>query len=321
MTAQDPAGRPAPIDESAALRARVEMLHGLAEELAYQAHFGRRDAAAATARAEAAEARLAELRALPPVKLALAAKRLLRRGSGAPAPAPAASAAPAATYPVVIIVRDRVDGLRRLVGWLERAGHVEIVLVDNASTYPPLVEYLRTTPHRVVRLDQNLGHRAPWLSGVVAEVGFERPFVVSDPDVVPDDDCPLDAIAHLQRVLDAHPGVDKVGLGLRIDDLPAHYAAADDVRRWEAQWWRDEVSPGVFRASVDTTFALYRPGRWHRLDNALRTGAPYVARHLPWYADSANPTDEDRYYQAHLDVSVNTWNQGDAPERVKETGA
>lgn len=302
-------------DEQAALRARVEALHGLAEELAYQAHFGRRDAAEATARADAAEARLAELRGLAPVKAALALKRVLRRGTPA---APTAPPAAPTTYPVVVIVRDRLDGLRQLVAWLERAGGVQIVLVDNASTYPPLVEYLAATPHRVVRLEQNLGHRAPWLSGVVAEVGFDRPFVVSDPDVVPDDACPLDAIAHLQRVLDAHPGIDKVGLGLRIDDLPACYAQADDVRQWEAQWWRDAVSPGVYRASVDTTFALYRPGRWHRLDNALRTGAPYVARHLPWYADSEHPTDEDRYYRAHLDPSINTWDQAAAPDRVKD---
>jgi hypothetical protein len=51
----------------------------------------------------------------------------------------------------------------------------------------------------------------------------------------------------------------------------------------------------------------------HRLD-ALRTGSPYLARHLPWYVDSSRPTDEDRYYRDHLDPAVNNWDQGADPD-------
>ena len=225
---------------------------------------------------------------------------------------------PTTTVPIVIIVRDRLEPLQQLVNWLERAGLHDVVLVDNASTYTPLVAWLDECPYRVVRLRHNLGHRAPWIAGVIAEVGYDRHFVVTDPDVVPDDACPLDALDHFRALLDAHLDVDKVGFGLRIDDLPAHYALGDDVRRWEAQFWTDAVAPGAYRAAIDTTFALYRPGRWHRLDAALRTGAPYVARHLPWYANTANPTDEERYYHDHLDPSVNTWDQGSLPSWMQE---
>lgn len=213
------------------------------------------------------------------------------------------------SVPVIITVRDRLSPLRELVAWLERAGHHDIWLVDNASTYTPLVEWLERTPHRVVRTGRNLGHRAPWLSGVVADVGQERHFVVTDPDVVPDEGCPLDAVDHLRSLFDRYPGVDKVGLGLRIDDLPATYRHRDAVVAWESQFWTDEVAPGVYRAPVDTTFCLYRPGLGHRDDNALRTGAPYVARHEPWYTDSAHPTDEDEYYRTHADPLVSNWDQ------------
>jgi hypothetical protein len=211
--------------------------------------------------------------------------------------------------PVIVNVRDRLTPLRELVAWLERAGHREIWLVDNASTYPPLVDWLASTPHHVVRCGTNLGHRAPWLSGVVADVGADRFFVVSDPDVVPADTCPLDAVGHFRSLFEHHPGIDKIGFGLRIDDLPVHYAHADAVRSWEAQFWTDEVEPGVYRAAVDTTFCLYRPGLGHRDDNALRTGEPYVARHVPWYTDSANLTEEDRYYREHADPLTSNWDR------------
>jgi hypothetical protein len=205
--------------------------------------------------------------------------------------------------PIIINVRDRLSPLVELVDWLERAGQTDIWLVDNASTYSPLVEWLDASPHHVVRTGRNLGHRAPWLSGVVADVGQDSYFVVSDPDVVPDPRCPLDAL------FDRYPDVDKIGFGLCIHDLPDQYRHRDAVVAWESQFWKNKAESGVYRAPIDTTFCLYRPGLGHRDDNALRTSAPYVARHLPWYADSASPTAEDVYYREHADPLISNWDQ------------
>lgn len=223
--------------------------------------------------------------------------------------------------PVIINVRDRLAPLRQLIAWLEDCSDVEILLVDNASTYPPLLRYLETTPHRVVHLPTNLGHRAPWLSGVVQSVGLRRRYVVTDPDVVPDEECPRDVLAHLSHVLDVYPDADVVGLGLRIDDLPASFAHREAVLTWERQFWVDELAPGIFRAEVDTTFALHREGPPRRSGLQLRTGAPYLARHVPWYADSAHPTEEELYYRAHADPSVNSWDLSTPPEWLRRAVA
>lgn len=221
---------------------------------------------------------------------------------------------PLESYPVFIPVRDRLTPLLRLVEWLERAGRTEIWLIDNDSTYGPLVEYLAGTPHHVVRLGHNLGHRSPWLSGTVQRVAHERWFVVSDPDVVPDDQCPPDALDHLRAVLERHPGYHKAGLGLRIDDLPDHYPLAAEVRAWEARFWTEEIEPGVFHADVDTTFALYRPlPVKQRAIRSLRTGAPYVARHLPWYVDPSDLSDEDRHYREYADPTTSNWDRERLP--------
>lgn len=221
-------------------------------------------------------------------------------------------------YPVFVVVRDRVSPLRQLVDWLERTERADIWLVDNASTYPPLVAYLDGSPHHVVRLGHNLGHRSPWLSGTVQRHAHGRFFVVTDPDVVPDEGCPLDALDHFRDLLERYPAFHKAGFGLRIDDLPDTYPLAGAVRDWEARFWRTELEPGVFHADIDTTFALYRPldGR-HDEHLSIRTGAPYVARHLPWYADPSALTDEDRYYREHADPTVSNWDRDRLP-RWKE---
>jgi hypothetical protein len=218
-------------------------------------------------------------------------------------------------FPTFIPVRDRLTPLLQLLAWLEAVGQQDIWLIDNASTYPPLLGFLSQTEHRVVRLDHNLGHRSPWLSGSVQRHAAGRFFVVSDPDVVPDPQCPPDALDHFRALFDLHPDADKIGFGLRIDDLPEEYPLAQAVREWEARFWTVPIGAGLYRADIDTTFAMYRPlDRRHDDTRALRTGPPYVARHLPWYVDPARLSAEDRYYREHADPTISNWDRDALPE-------
>ena len=207
--------------------------------------------------------------------------------------------------PVFIISRDRLDPLEKLVSWLELEGMTNIIVVDNASSYPPLVEYLDRTPHKVVRLDRNVGHTAPWSAGLVGKLASGVPYVVTDPDVVPED-AAHGAVEHMCWLLNRHADFVKVGLGLRIDDLPDHYEVKDRVLEHERQFWMRPVPGGAFHAVVDTTFALHRSGVGYCLGPALRTGPPFLAQHDPWYMDSSDPPVEFTYYRTHATTST-TW--------------
>lgn len=215
--------------------------------------------------------------------------------------------------PILIICRDRLDPLQQLLRWLDEAEYERPVLIDNGSTYPPLVDFLAScSGTEVIRLGENLGHLAPWRSELVrASFGSVGPVVVTDCDVVPDADCPADAVERLAEVLLGQADVDKVGLGLRIDDLPDSYGLKNEVISWEKKFWETEIAPGVFDAEVDTTFALYRRlGESHSTVRALRTGPPYVARHLSWYSDSSEPSEEQVYYREHSDGETSHWESG-----------
>jgi len=191
----------------------------------------------------------------------------------------------------------------RLVERLEMAGQERIVFVDNDSTYPPLLDYLAKSPHRVVMTGRNDGPSSPWRSGLVSEVSGR--FMVTDPDLYPDDSCPDDFISVLVEALDAlrHRSVVKVGMGLRIDDLPTG-EIAQSVRDWELpRFWQRTIGNGHrgevwYDAFVDTTFAIYSPGAIHDAGcaKAARLGPPYLMRCGPWYENPLQLSDEERYY-------------------------
>ena len=220
-------------------------------------------------------------------------------------------------YPVIITVRDRLSCLRQLLQWLENSGQNDIWLCDNDSTYPPMVEFLNTTKHRVKFNKFNLGHRAPWLSGLVPQLGNERYFIVTDPDVVPIENTPTDVFEAFEHTLRSNPKIDKVGFSLKIDDLPDHFLHKADVITWEKQFWQEVYWPGYYKAPIDTTFAMYRPGGGHQNGNSLRSAPPYVARHLPWYQDLSNLSPEDAYYIEHSDRLITNWNSEKLPATVR----
>lgn len=206
------------------------------------------------------------------------------------------------TVPIFIISYNRLDYLKQQIAVLSLAGYKNLIIIDNASTYKPLLSYLKSLPYQVEFLPQNLGHMALWQCPQFFPILFQQYYVLTDNDVVPDEHCPPDFVEHFYRILQRYPHTPKAGFSLRINDLPACYADSDKVRRWEAQFWKNRLDDPdeLYDAPLDTTFALYRPGvipadrRWF---SAIRTGFPYCARHLPWYEDTSNPSTEFIYYK------------------------
>ncbi|MGE8682713.1 MAG: hypothetical protein ACN6PE_29135 [Achromobacter marplatensis] len=223
--------------------------------------------------------------------------------------------------PIFLIAFNRLEALLQVIAWLERAGYSNINIIDNASTYPPLLAYLETSPHHVHRMPKNYGHLVLWDSGRFDDIIKHQNFVLSDCDILPDNECPADVVEQLANVLDRYTNFTKVGLSLRINDLPDHYSLKAKVLEWEAPFWEHPLEGGkLYEAALDTTFAYYRPGigpkdqRWWR---SIRTAAPLTARHLPWYANTSQLSQEDIYYQTHLKEMSSQWSTTD-PVLLKE---
>lgn len=209
-----------------------------------------------------------------------------------------------------VIFRDRVSYARRCVAALLAVG-LEVVIVDHGTTCPEALVWLdELAPgFTIVRCGPGHHPRDLWNHAWFREMCGSERYVVTDPDVVPSEDCPTDWLQRLNSVLDEHPGCRKAGLGLRIDRIPAHYTRRDQVIEWERQFWQRPLADGVYEAAIDTTLALHAPLRdlGSHSFAALRTGPPYVADHLAWYEDFANLPDDVRHYHDHAEPNISFW--------------
>lgn len=153
--------------------------------------------------------------------------------------------------PIIINNFNRLDSLLKLIHSLEERGYGNIIILDNDSTYPPLLEYYRETPYEVIYLHRNVGFLALWKTDVYKR--FRKQFYVyTDSDVVLDKQCPEDFMKVFLSVLKKHPGCMKVGFGIRIDDLPDCYKEKQSVIKWESQYWENK-----------RRFPFQGPGRYY----------------------------------------------------------
>lgn len=215
--------------------------------------------------------------------------------------------------PIIINNYNRLETLKLLIASLECRGYHNIHILDNKSTYPPLLEWYKTTPYEVIYLPDNLGFKALWKHGPTRERFCNDYYIYTDADVMLDEDCPQDIIERMHYLLkEVYPFAFKIGPMIRIDDLPDHYAHKSEVIAWESRFFVHFLPKDkLYRAPIDTTFALYRPriglSRRPSLE-AYRMAMPYAIRHLPWYSDTTNLSAEEVYYKNHC-TQVTAWSK------------
>jgi len=203
----------------------------------------------------------------------------------------------------IINNRDRLGCLKEQLNWVLNINEhpVKVVIIDNDSTYQPLLNYYREIEiaHenlQVVRLARNGGSR---VIAQVKIVGGMDQYIYTDSDIIPKEDCPADLIAHLIKLSNKYPRVHKIGVALEIGDIPDHFPLRHEVIRHESSFWQKQTSSkDAYHAGVDTTFAVYRKktSSVHIVGENIRSMKPYVARHEPWYMDPKNLPEDFLHY-------------------------
>lgn len=215
--------------------------------------------------------------------------------------------------PIIINNFNWYSTTKKLVEDLIRLGYTNIHILDNGSTYPPLLEWYNSldTVH-VEYLNRNVGPRALWDSGYIKNFQHLDWIAYTDSDIELHKHCPEDFIEILTKVAEGRQ-FNKVGLALDIYSLDP--VAWNDVIYWEEKYWNkcidvlDEdnkgYEAGVFEADIDTTFAVIKPQLPFDY-KALRVTGNFTAKHKPWYVNFDNMTEEESYIMERLDPAHST---------------
>lgn len=193
--------------------------------------------------------------------------------------------------------------VRATVEFLSSVAGADVFVVDNCSTYEPLLDWYATRPCEVLRLPVNYGHLAPWRAGLVERYATDE-YAVTDCDLELET-LPAGFLESLRETLRMHPKARKCGVALRIDDLSDHFPLKQQVRLWESRFWGEPIGIDTYRAPIDTTFAVY--SRFRPLDDdfysGIRLAGAHTVRHRPWYWRLDSLSDEDLFYLATTEVS------------------
>ncbi len=193
-----------------------------------------------------------------------------------------------------IINRNLLTTVKTTVEFLKKDERIEVWILDNGSTYPPLLEWYKTNPCNIHYFKRNAGAYCYW-DGRENSFKNENFYIVTDGDCLYED-IPNDWLDRMLTVLNGS-NVNKVGFSLDIFDLPDN-KLKKDVLNYETQNWQNWDGWG-WQSKIDTTFALYRPNSKFKYE-ATRLDKPYCIKHTPWYMDKISLSDEWKYYLDHI---------------------
>lgn len=205
--------------------------------------------------------------------------------------------------PIVINNFNRLTTTKKLCEDLTKLGYTQVVILDNLSSFAPLLKWYEGCPYRVVRLTSNMGQLALWNSELINEFPQGSWIAYTDSDISLNHETPPSFIEEMAQKADKL-GFTKIGLALRIDNLPdTEYG--NWAKGWEARFWEKQVEENLYIADVDTTFSLIKVGLPFQY-SALRIAGKMTAIHEPWYLNYDKLSEEEKYIIDHSDGTYST---------------
>ena len=232
------------------------------------------------------------------------------------------------TIPIFVIVKDRIIVLKQsMESWLTFIkSPIEIILLDQESTYPGMIDFLKEKEKEGFRVFYLKDTKPKWnekfhkINEPIHKICNEMKvpyYVLTDPDIM-FENIDSDILEFYIHFLETNSGYEAIGPMLIIDDIPDYYPLkAEAIKRhspfWEATGEYKVIGKpklinfkgkNIFYqvSPIDTTFALRPAGsRPDYTSNAVRTRQPYTAKHLDWYIDPNNLLEDQKYY---IDTSL-----------------
>jgi hypothetical protein len=213
--------------------------------------------------------------------------------------------------PLIIVNYNQLTYVRNLANWWRWYSDGDLYVLDNASTYQPLLDYY--FQDKELHVQRCLENKAPEnLRAFLDSFVHERYpyYVISDADVSPHPATPPNFLEVLKHAI-TDMGFHHAGFGLISSDLPAWSIDRVNTLRNEASMHTEPVTVTYegqqyqgFKAPIDTTFAMFtiENGGWYapmKIEDWTSSLRIFDAFHLPWYLDGDRINVEmDNYFRS-----------------------
>jgi len=229
--------------------------------------------------------------------------------------------------PIFIITSDRLEVLKKSIqsyyDYIKTP--FEIVIIDFGTSYEPTREFLRHLEYegKIVYWNDKISYKGSLnlIRPIVQDYFKTHPasnYVVTDPDIALDN-VEGDVLEIYSYLLKSFHKITVAGPMLRIDDIPDYYPLKERLlsrslettyllrKRLTIPYKDKDINFKLIK--IDTTFGMRRAGEdfWRHRWGA-RVLSPYGARHLDWYLDPENLTEDQKYYINHASRRISTWN-------------
>ncbi len=207
--------------------------------------------------------------------------------------------------PYYIVAFNRIAGLKFALDFVEKSTlPLEPIILDMGSTWPSYLEYRESLGVEVIKYPFGMGPRDLWTSGEIKRLGV-GPFFLSDGDI-DFRESPSNAFLELMRISEKYPWFPKIGLSLKISDMPDDIEG-QRVKVWEEDNWKISFREEVYLCGTDTTIAYYpRRESTFYYRPSLRLGGEYSVVHYPWYERDKTPTEESAFYRSIAKSNLST---------------
>ena len=201
--------------------------------------------------------------------------------------------------PVFIIAYNQYTFVKDMVEQLQKYINSDrIHILDNKSTYPPMIEYLKSIEGNVHvhRFHENYGHS---IIEVLENLNYKR-YIITDPDIAFNKNLPKNFINILDDIAEKYKS-GRVGFALDISNnicLDILYCG-QTVIEWESQFWTNRIphrSYELYKADIDTTFCLINK---EYEGDSIRIAGDFTCVHRPWVIGWKNsiPSEEIEFYK------------------------
>jgi len=197
------------------------------------------------------------------------------------------------TVPIFIISYNNYTHVKNMVEQLQKYT-TNINIIDNCSTYPPLISYLKYIENkvRVIYKDQNYGHRVVYRPEIQELMGEK--YIITDPDLQLNPNMPSNFIEILDKLTEKYK-VCRIGLALDIssDDIDLkimkkliNYGESTNIYSVELAYWQRPIPDDkyeLYLAPTDTTFSFINKKYNYVEYDGFRIAGAFTCKHKPYH--------------------------------------